>query len=52
MTLAELHYKIKETGDQFNTWWIPMKKDGKDYNIELNIEKDENGNYFIGVKEE
>ena len=52
MTLAQLYYKIKEIGDQFNTWWIPMKKDGKDYQVELNIEKDDKGDYFIDVKEE
>ena len=52
MTLAELYYQVKENGGMFNTWAIPMKKNGKDYNVKFSCEKDENEQWFINVKEE
>ena len=52
MTLAELYKQIKSVGNLFNTWGIPMKKDGRDFEILLSDEKGEDGKWFIKVTEE
>jgi len=52
MTLADLTTKVRSIGDMFNSWSIPMKKNGEDYNIKLAVEKDNNGEWFIDVKED
>ena len=52
MYLAELYKEMHFEGDQFNTWWIPMMKDGKEYKVSLSAKQDENGCYYIDVKEE
>lgn len=52
MYLAELYKEMRFEGDRFSTWWIPMMKDGKDYKVKLSAKQDENGHYYIDVKEE
>lgn len=42
MTLLDLYKQIKEIGNQFNTWEIPMDKEIKlsldeDYNVKVEV---------------
>ena len=37
MTLLELGRKSRECGNQFNTWDIPLLKDGRPYEIDFEV---------------
>lgn len=52
MTLNELITDACHIGGLFSTMSIPIKKNGKEYNIEFRAAKDINDNWFIDVKED
>jgi len=49
MTIAELYNKMKETGNVFNSWWIPIKKDGKDIEFDLEIEGSNDDGWHVNI---
>jgi len=51
MTMDLLLHKMRGIGCMFNSWQIPMVKDGKEFKVELELKQDDDGKYFIDVKE-
>ena len=48
MTLTDLFYRLKETGDMFNTWAIPLTVNGKEADVTFSVEGSA-GNYSIDM---
>ena len=49
MTLGDLIRKARETGDQFNTYEVPLYDEAyiKIQNVQFEAEKDDDGIWFI-----
>ena len=49
MTLTELYFKMKEVGDQFNSWDIPIMRDGLYVKFDFEIEGCNKDGYHINI---
>ena len=52
MTLADLMYKARQCGDNFNTAWIPLKLNGQDVDISFEPEGSNDTGWIINIKVE
>lgn len=51
MTLLDLHNRILDISCALNNESLPLKKEGKDFDISLSLQKDAQENWFINVTE-
>ena len=51
MTLADLIRKAREIGDQFNTYAVPLSKDGGSFDIDFEAEGSNDEGWHINIIE-
>lgn len=49
MDMLQLMTTLREIGDQFNSWALPINVDGKSIQ-EVRLEQNDNGAYFVTIK--
>ena len=49
MDMLQLMTTLREIGDQFYSWALPINVDGKTIQ-EVRLEQDKNGGYFVTIK--
>lgn len=51
MTLADLVNKARDCGSLFNSWYIPLLKDGKSFDIDFEAEGSNDEGWHINIIE-